>query len=43
MNININNKYLYLNNNNRFQILNNNIRNQNKFNAKIILIKLNNS
>ncbi len=36
-----NNKYLYLNNN-RFQILNNNRRNLNKFNAKIILIKLNN-
>ena len=41
MNINNNNKYLYLNNN-RFQKLNNNRRNLNKFNAKIILIKLNN-
>ena len=41
MNININNKYLYLNNN-RFQKLNNNRRDLNKFNAKIILINLNN-
>ena len=41
MNINNNNKYLYLNNN-RFSKLNNNRRNLNKFNAKIILIKLNN-
>ena len=41
MNINNNNKYLYLNNN-RFQKLNNNRRNLNKFNAKIILINLNN-